>query len=47
MDSAPGIYYEKVIQKSIYLTVSLAVLFCFPFDGFSILEIHEKKVFYR
>lgn len=43
----PGIYYEKVYSKSIYLTASLSVLFCFLFDDFSIPVIREKKVFYK
>lgn len=43
----PGIYYEKVYSKSNYLTASLAVLFCFPFDDFSIQSIREKTVFYK
>ena len=43
----PGIYYEKVYSKSIYLTASLSVLFCFLFADFSIPVIREKKVFYK
>ena len=43
----PGIYYEKVYSKSIYLTASFSVLFRFPFDDSSILVIREKKVFYK
>ena len=43
----PGIYYEKVYSKSIYLTASLSVLFCFLFYDFSIPVIREKKVFYK
>ena len=43
----PGIYYEKVYSKSIYLTAYLSNLFRVPFDDFSIPVIREKKVFYK
>ena len=43
----PGIYYEKVYSKSIYLTAYLSNLFRVPFDDFSIPTIHEKIVFYK
>ena len=43
----PGIYYEKVYSKSIYLTAYLSNLFRVPFDDFSIPTIREKIVFYK
>ena len=43
----PGMYYEKVYSKSIYLTAYLSNLFRVPFDDFSIPTIREKLVFYK